>query len=519
MSRVRMSRSRFYALAISIFFSLFISSASLADGIIDFALERIGQFVDDRAEKKRQKTPDDPAYKATLPTDLPEHWRLKVFRESVFDGEVFVAESGDVHDPVLFLVHGLGQVGMRDWLPVVPVLEDRYHVVLIDLPGFASSAKPRGRYSPTNYAKVLGALKNSYSPNKPIAVVGHSMGAAVTLRYSSMYPNDVKQALLVDAAGILERTAFSKHAADYSTGSESYPDILAKLINDTQDVSGSFIEILNRLPDPTRVITNDTAWGKVFNGRTNVNAALALVEENFSSAVFDNTVNIDLIWGENDGVAPLRTGQLLKKHIDHARLKVIADAEHVPMTSHPTEFNQALLNMLAYSEDEQSVNHSGRVNNAEVDFSSASILHCKDELGGHFSGVFTKVLIEHCTDVVLEDVVSQEIEIVDSRIELMNVSVSRKGGGLFDKTKAAVSVRDSVVLATNLIIEAESGLLLTDSRLDIAGANIQVEKSAIEIQGKSRVVLSISKIKSQYYSGYAHGLYAKENNVLDNHFK
>ncbi|MFO1252367.1 MAG: alpha/beta fold hydrolase [Inhella sp.] len=44
----------------------------------------------------------------------------------------------------------------------------------------------------------------------PGPVVGHSMGGAVALRYAATHPEQVTQLVLVDAAGILERSSFLK---------------------------------------------------------------------------------------------------------------------------------------------------------------------------------------------------------------------------------------------------------------------------------------------------------------------
>lgn len=492
-------------------------SQSHAASLFDSALELLGDWVDDRQEKRIQDNPNDPMYKAALADGLPKHWRQRIFREPVFNSEILIAEAGDTAKPVLLLVHGLGQLGMRDWIQTVPALTDFYHVILLDLPGFGASATPRGRYSPSNYAKVLAELKHRYSPNAPITVVGHSMGGAVTLCYASMYPEHIQHAILVDAAGILERAAFSKHAADFSSTVTSYPKFVARLASNTQNKSDSFIEILNRLPDPTKIITNDTVWGKTFSGRTNINAALALVEEDFSSAVFENKVKMDFISGENDDIAPLRTGYLLNKHILNSRLVVIDDAEHVPMKTHTEEFNRKLLNLLLTKTpnlqlDTPERNIQGRLD-SDVANAKKPTLHCKDQFGGTYSGEYSKVIIENCNDVVLTDIVTHDINIKDSRIEFRNVSIKQENEEP-DEQGFVVTARESVIVATNLNLESKNGMRLERSRMDIAGAKISVDEIAVQIEDKSRLIFSISEIQSQNYNGYMHGLYSIREGAL-----
>src|SRR5690606_29029378 len=79
---------------------------------------------------------------------LPEHWRSYWLDESEFDTRMFVTDTGKISAPVVMLVHGLGQNGLRDWLPIVSVLEKEYRVVLLDLPGFANSPTPVAKLSP-----------------------------------------------------------------------------------------------------------------------------------------------------------------------------------------------------------------------------------------------------------------------------------------------------------------------------------------------------------------------------------
>ena len=68
---------------------------------------------------------------------LPAHWQAYYLDEPEFKGKVFLAESGPKTAPVVILIHGLGQNGLRDWVSVVPALEKNYRVVMLDLPGFA----------------------------------------------------------------------------------------------------------------------------------------------------------------------------------------------------------------------------------------------------------------------------------------------------------------------------------------------------------------------------------------------
>lgn len=475
------------------FSSIFSSELTFSETIFDRAVKIVSSLAGDKKEKERKK--EDLTYKVSLPQDLPNHWRLNTMRESVFGGEILLAESGNTQNPTILLIHGLGSAGMRDWLNVVPTLEKEYHVVLIDLPGFASSKTPAGKYSPTNYAHVLAAVKMRVAPKKKIRVVGHSMGGAVTLRYAEHYPNHVSSVVVVDAAGILERTAFVKHSASLPDMLEYSPGKLNQIIHNTKDFGYNLIEVVNTFPDVTRFLVNDASWAKVFGNRANVNAAFALIKEDFSSALDKVTIPVGIIWGQKDGVAPLRTGKVLEHQLSNATLVVIPGAGHVPMKSHKEQFNTLLTQLLEKPEATPSWHQ-------EIDE-----LVCKNEQGKTYSGRYKRIVIEGCSDVTLLNVSANLIEAQNSRITLENVNLK--------SDDLAFDIKNSTVTATNLNIYSVRGIKTDSSRLDIAGANIVVDDSALISKDKSRVIFSVSRIDSAYVKSNVHGLFSLENEILD----
>ena len=76
------------------------------------------------------------AESAAPPVVFPPHWQISMLHESVFNSRVFVVEAGQRSRPTVMLVHGLGQAGLTDWLAVIPALEQQFHVIALDLPGF-----------------------------------------------------------------------------------------------------------------------------------------------------------------------------------------------------------------------------------------------------------------------------------------------------------------------------------------------------------------------------------------------
>jgi pimeloyl-ACP methyl ester carboxylesterase len=418
--------------------------------------------------------------------------------ETVFNSKVFVVEAGDRSKQTVLLIHGMGQIGFKDWMKVIPALEENYHIVALDLPGYGRSDKPNGKYSPTNYARVVHQLKEKYSSD-PVLVVGHSMGGAVSLRYVAMYPSDVKSAVLVSAAGILERSAFVKHSLTALIDGKQMPSLLDGAKSLVDEYGGSVVEWINQLPDPTRVLGNyELLWGRLLVNRSNANAGLALVEENFSSAIFNNSKRITIIWGRNDNVAPLRIGKLLQGQLQNSSLTIIENADHVPMNSQSIIFNDLLLRALR-----------GDIIDSDVELKNSTpsqSLHCKDKRGEIFSGDFTDIIIENCQGIVLQNVSAESLVIKNSRINIENTVIK--------STAMAVSVEHSLVVATNLKLYGETGIRVANSRLDLAGASIKADGSGIVVDEPSTLVFSISQLDSKDFTGQLHGQYSLKKGQL-----
>lgn len=444
-------------------------------------------------------------YVPLSPDQLPKHWRLSSVQETHFDSSVFVAEVGQRTKPTVILIHGMGQAGLTDWLKVIPALENDFHVVAVDLPGFGRSEKPEGQYSPTNYAKVIHQVKQQFSV-EPVAVVGHSMGGAVALRYAAMYPDDIGRVVLVAAAGILERTAFVKHSIGALIDGKEVPVILEGAKVFVEQYAGSIVERINQLPNATGLLGNyQLLWGKLLVNKSNMNAGLALVEEDFSFAIFDSVHDVHIIWGENDDIAPLRTGKLLESQLPNASLDIIDGASHVPMITHTIKFNELLRSALnqkgldAQDSDAGTAEVADHVDTLVTRVANKDTLNCTNESGKVYSGYYKKIIINNCTSIILRDVVTGSMEIKSSQLTLENVKIDASG--------AAMIIDQSVVIGTNLKITGASAIYVANSRMDFAGMELQASSKAVSVHGPTQLIFSISKINSAEYSGPVHGHY------------
>ncbi len=210
------------------------------------------------------------------------------------------------------MVHGVGDDASNIWTQLVPVLEKQYRVIYFDLPGFGRSDKNDALYSPKNYAAFIKWIYDKYV-NGPMFLVGHSMGGAISLCYAGTYPESLQRLILVDAAGILYRAAFTK-----SLTSTKISEINKyKLFSDELDILNLFIE--KNLIDKTDqiipkelslILENSFLRTKLLRSPQKI-ASIALIYDDFSELIDKVTAPLFIIWGEKDTIAPLRTGKML----------------------------------------------------------------------------------------------------------------------------------------------------------------------------------------------------------------
>ena len=107
--------------------------------------------------------------------------------------------AGGEGDP-LVLVHGLGGAA-ANWLALAPLLLPRWRLLVPELPGHGGSEPLPAAPSLNAYADRIGLLMEDEGFT-PAAVVGHSLGGAISLRLAIRRPDAVSALVLAGSAGI-----------------------------------------------------------------------------------------------------------------------------------------------------------------------------------------------------------------------------------------------------------------------------------------------------------------------------
>jgi pimeloyl-ACP methyl ester carboxylesterase len=112
-------------------------------------------------------------------------------------GEVSLnCAEGPANGPPLVLLHGLG----RRWqvfLPLIPALSMRWHIVAPDLRGHGKSDRVLRGYHGTQYAEDIVRLLRD-RVHEPAVVFGHSLGGMIGMRVACHHPELVRALILGD---------------------------------------------------------------------------------------------------------------------------------------------------------------------------------------------------------------------------------------------------------------------------------------------------------------------------------
>src|SRR5260221_3308445 len=253
--------------------------------------------------------------------------------EPVFGGQMVVYEAGRGNAREILLVHGIGEEGARDFRDHIAWLQRSFHVVAVDLPGFGASDKANVLYSPANYALVLKHIAGRFL-HGPFVLVGHSMGAVVSLRYAATYPDDVLRLAVVDAPGVLHRS---------STTNQSLAHFGLEFVPPAADPADWLVNLARKLLaplqqlhlDPQIILSSAQLRQKLLRADPAKIAGLAVASENLQQELPKVRAETLIVWGAQDTLAPLRTGRVLALKLPRARLAVIERTGHELMLEAP----------------------------------------------------------------------------------------------------------------------------------------------------------------------------------------
>lgn len=104
---------------------------------------------------------------------------------NVKDTDVNYVRYGKENSQAIVYLHGWGQ-NIQMMKPVADPFQDKFDIVILDLPGYGQSGEPKYAWTVYDYVEFLKEFLEKLKIKKPI-LVGHSFGGKISLLYASKY--------------------------------------------------------------------------------------------------------------------------------------------------------------------------------------------------------------------------------------------------------------------------------------------------------------------------------------------
>jgi pimeloyl-ACP methyl ester carboxylesterase len=101
------------------------------------------------------------------------------------------------HGPAVVLLHGFAETS-RMWMPILPVLGEKFTVIAPDLPGIGDSSIPATGINMKDAATSIHSIVRKLGIEKA-RVVGHDIGLMVAYAYAAQFPSEVEKLAVMDA--------------------------------------------------------------------------------------------------------------------------------------------------------------------------------------------------------------------------------------------------------------------------------------------------------------------------------
>ncbi|MCL2319963.1 MAG: alpha/beta hydrolase [Treponema sp.] len=262
-----------------------------------------------------------------------------------FDSPPEGSSAPSLQQPVLVLIHGLGDEA-DSWRHLIPQLNIRgYRVLALDLPGFGRSAA-RKKISLGKHADAVVKLIEAVCPDAPVFLVGNSMGADIAEIAALRRPAQVRGFVLIDGSipggpespgfFVLARILFShKWYRAYRGNPEKawvslYPYYANLDLMPRDDRDFMRQRVMARVESATQERAYFATQRSLVWAHITASSRLARKIKSYPGKIL-------LLWGEKDRIIPLASAKNFQALRQDIGLEIIPGAGHLPQQENPTE--------------------------------------------------------------------------------------------------------------------------------------------------------------------------------------
>lgn len=214
--------------------------------------------------------------------------------------------------PILIL-HGWG-ASIDTVRPIINILNNRYKVYALDLPGFGSSSEPKEAIDSFQYAEIVREFLKEMNIEKA-TFIGHSFGGKLSIILSSKYPDIFDKLVLIDSAGLIPKRGLKYYTKVYSFKTLKF--IYRKMF--------FWIKNEKRMENFYKKFGSDD-----YRDSSGVmrQILVKVVNENLRPLLKDIKASTLIIWGDQDDATPVYMAHIMESEIKDSGLVVFEGAGH-----------------------------------------------------------------------------------------------------------------------------------------------------------------------------------------------
>ena len=232
----------------------------------------------------------------------------------------------------MLLLHGYPLDGSI-WSEVVPLLVDRFELIIPDLRGFGESTTVNTPYTMDTFASdVLGLL--DHLGFEKTALAGHSMGGYVALAFAKNYPDRLSGLGLVSSQALADPP--ERKQGRYDTAAQ----VSEKGVGVVVEAMTSKFTSDRRVQAVAQSVMEQQKPDGIMG------ALKAMAErEDLSARLSDFRFPLVLVHGDQDALIPVERAREIKAAVPRANLAELKGVGHLPMLEAVEETARALRNL------------------------------------------------------------------------------------------------------------------------------------------------------------------------------
>lgn len=256
----------------------------------------------------------------------------------------------DTTKPTVLMLHGMGLNARTNWYNQVEPFAKEFNVIMPDLIYFGESTSNSKDYSIEFQVKQINEAIENLKLSQPLTVIGFSYGALTAAVYNELFPKKINKLIIIDGpvkyfSGTMA-DSLAKAVGVVNLGNVVVPTTIKEFDAMQQAVLSKPISISKRMKE--KVIKYVfLPYKPIRDEQTNYLLKHQITYQSYNYNL--NTTPTLLIWGEKDGIVPLKVGEALHHNFPKTtKLITYPNAKHDAHFSETEKVNKEMIDFIKH---------------------------------------------------------------------------------------------------------------------------------------------------------------------------